>query len=170
MCIATERHQCVIFCWQHVVGFCWLPDFCNRSFKNNHQVYCVSVCCSFFCFYAILLGFYMISPCFTIFSLSGLVWCMWKVPDWEGLFEVLDSDGSGTLAWDELREGRWPSFAVLWIERPNSFLRFTLFAKLNLEFLLWKTLPNCNRVCLASLNLFHFGVLGFLSIFLTGSR
>lgn len=28
-----------------------------------------------------------------------------KVPDWEGLFEVLDSDGSGTLAWDELREG-----------------------------------------------------------------
>ncbi|CAK9047152.1 unnamed protein product [Durusdinium trenchii] len=28
-----------------------------------------------------------------------------KVPDWEGLFEVLDADGSGTLQWDELREG-----------------------------------------------------------------
>eukprot|EP00438_Fugacium_kawagutii_P022314 Skav221785 [mRNA] locus=scaffold4067:51578:54521:- [translate_table: standard] len=29
-----------------------------------------------------------------------------KVPDWEGLFEVLDADGSGTLQWDELREGQ----------------------------------------------------------------
>lgn len=74
MCIATERHQCVIFCWQQVVGFCWLPNFCCRSLKNNHQVYCVSVCRSFFCFYTILLGFYMISPCFSIFSLSGPVW------------------------------------------------------------------------------------------------
>lgn len=29
-----------------------------------------------------------------------------QVPDWAGLFEVLDADGSGTLQWDELREGQ----------------------------------------------------------------
>ena len=28
-----------------------------------------------------------------------------QVPDWAGLFEVMDADGSGTLQWDELREG-----------------------------------------------------------------
>ena len=40
-----------------------------------------------------------------------------QVPDWEGLFEVLDADGSGALQWDELREGPhvsfWLSFYVL---------------------------------------------------------
>ena len=158
------------FAHNMVSGFCWLPDFCYRSLKNNYQFYCVCAVL-FLILYdstGVLHDFTMLYHLFFVWS--GLVWCMGQVPDWEGLFEVLDSDGSGTLAWDELREGRWPSFSVLWIERPNSFLRFPFFAKLNLEFLLWKTLTNCNRVCLTSLNPFHFGVLGFLSIFLTGSH
>ena len=154
------------FAHNMVSGFCWLPDFCYRSLKNNHQFYCVCVCAVLFLILydstGVLHDFTVLYHLFFVWS--GLVWCMGQVPDWEGLFEVLDSDGSGTLAWDELREGRWPSFSVLWIERPNSFLRFPLFAKLNLEFLLWKTLTNCNRVCFTSLNPFHFGVLGFLSI------
>ncbi len=29
-------------------GFCWLPDFCYRSLRNNHQFNCVRVCCYVF--------------------------------------------------------------------------------------------------------------------------
>ena len=57
-----------------------LSDFvdCQTSVVGPLRITIRSIVCLcavlFFVFYTILLGFYMISPCFSIFSLSGPVW------------------------------------------------------------------------------------------------
>ena len=98
----------------------WCQDFvdCQTSVIGPLRTIISSIVCVCAVLFLILYDSTGVLHDFTVlyhlfFVWSGLVWCMGQVPDWEGLFEVLDSDGSGTLAWDELREGRWPSFSVL---------------------------------------------------------